>query len=191
MCSIFDALPRFQQSDLTTSSEVKVLVSGSIGGEIPAFRSPESDTESSYLRSLILRLHQDLTGWCTAFAYIARLVAYFAVLALIVLIMLVILKYLAERDDDQSPVERFRHFRSPPLTPTETTPLRPEKAAPTTTYRSCEEGEGGDDDIESGSSSSSEELYDGKICVICYDEERNCFFVPCGHCATCYCCAQR
>lgn len=41
------------------------------------------------------------------------------------------------------------------------------------------------------SSNSSEELYDEKLCIICYDEQRNCFFVPCGHCATCYDCAQR
>lgn len=41
------------------------------------------------------------------------------------------------------------------------------------------------------SSCSSEELYDEKLCIICYDEQRNCFFVPCGHCATCYDCAQR
>ncbi|KAJ6419802.1 hypothetical protein OIU84_029845 [Salix udensis] len=40
-------------------------------------------------------------------------------------------------------------------------------------------------------SSCSEELYDRTVCVICYDEERNCFYVPCGHCATCYVCAQR
>ena len=49
----------------------------------------------------------------------------------------------------------------------------------------------GEEDVESGSSSSSEDLYDGKICVICYEEPRNCFFVPCGHCATCHTCAQR
>ncbi|GMI78485.1 ABERRANT POLLEN DEVELOPMENT 1 [Hibiscus trionum] len=33
--------------------------------------------------------------------------------------------------------------------------------------------------------------YDEKVCIICYDDERSCFFVPCGHCATCYDCAQR
>lgn len=50
------------------------------------------------------------------------------------------------------------------------------------------------EDLESESdalSSSSEELYNEKLCIICYDEQRNCFFVPCGHCATCYDCAQR
>ncbi|PIN18384.1 putative E3 ubiquitin ligase [Handroanthus impetiginosus] len=47
-------------------------------------------------------------------------------------------------------------------------------------------------DLESGSSSSSDdELYDGKICVICYDDQRNCFFIPCGHCVTCHTCAHR
>ncbi|CAN0917977.1 E3 ubiquitin-protein ligase APD1 [Linum grandiflorum] len=30
-----------------------------------------------------------------------------------------------------------------------------------------------------------------KLCVICYDEERNSFFVPCGHSVTCLACAQR
>ncbi|XP_051140312.1 E3 ubiquitin-protein ligase APD2-like isoform X2 [Andrographis paniculata] len=46
-------------------------------------------------------------------------------------------------------------------------------------------------DLESGSTSSSEDLYDGKICVICYDEKRSCFFVPCGHCVACHTCANR
>lgn len=48
-----------------------------------------------------------------------------------------------------------------------------------------------DDEESRVSSSSSVELYDEKLCVICYDEKRNSFFVPCGHCATCFQCAQR
>lgn len=49
-----------------------------------------------------------------------------------------------------------------------------------------------DEEEDSGaSSSSSKELYDEKLCCICYDEQRSSFFVPCGHCATCYDCAQR
>lgn len=100
--------------------------------------------------------------------------------ALLVVIVLTILRYLDELDDGNS--EDQAHI-------TETEPLR------SGTYGQCRYGtcEGEDEDEETGScsSSSSEELYDGKICVICYDEERNCFFVPCGHCATCYNCAQR
>ncbi|XP_078437036.1 RING/U-box superfamily protein isoform X2 [Wolffia australiana] len=37
----------------------------------------------------------------------------------------------------------------------------------------------------------SDDLYDGKICVICFESQRNCFFTPCGHCITCTVCAKR
>ncbi|XP_030455782.1 E3 ubiquitin-protein ligase APD2-like [Syzygium oleosum] len=119
-----------------------------------------------------------LAELCFAFTFLARLVAYIAVLALLVFIVFAILRYL-DNSEDESPAER-----EPVVT--ETTPIQLFKP-PQSTYGTCEE------DIETGScgSSSSEELYDGKICVICYDEERNCYFVPCGHCATCYDCAQR
>ncbi|XP_057768899.1 E3 ubiquitin-protein ligase APD2 isoform X2 [Salvia miltiorrhiza] len=39
--------------------------------------------------------------------------------------------------------------------------------------------------------SSSDDFYDGKICVICYDDETSCLFIPCGHSITCYTCAKR
>ncbi|KAH7851467.1 hypothetical protein Vadar_012044 [Vaccinium darrowii] len=88
-----------------------------------------------------------------------------------------IFKYLGECGNHEI-VER--------TTTTETSHLIPSDAI-SVTYGTCEE------DLESGkcSRNSSEELYDGKICIICYDEQRNCFFVPCGHCATCQVCAQR
>ncbi|TYI89061.1 hypothetical protein E1A91_D03G027800v1 [Gossypium mustelinum] len=70
------------------------------------------------------------------------------------------------------------------VTVSETDRLWPEKTEPMT-YGTCE------DDVETGSCSSGEDLYNARICVICYDEQRNCFFVPCGHCATCYECALR
>ncbi|XP_031395671.1 E3 ubiquitin-protein ligase APD2-like [Punica granatum] len=138
-------------------------------------------------RSNLMTTSEDLSEWCEAFTFIARLIAYLTVLALLIFVIVTILKYLAESDDDQATTE---HFELPPPPTTETTPLCCSKWVPAT-YRTC--GEGEDDDIETGScsSSSSEELYDGKICVICYDEERNCFFVPCGHCATCYSCGER
>lgn len=70
------------------------------------------------------------------------------------------------------------------------------KEAVAFTYGTCGEEDletGKYNDVGSSSSggSSSEDLYDGKICIICYDDPRNCFFVPCGHSATCYRCAQR
>lgn len=30
-----------------------------------------------------------------------------------------------------------------------------------------------------------------RLCVICYDSPRDCFFLPCGHCAACFTCGTR
>lgn len=30
-----------------------------------------------------------------------------------------------------------------------------------------------------------------RLCVICFDAPRDCFFLPCGHCAACFTCATR
>lgn len=97
------------------------------------------------------------------------------------IVIFLVLKYLGACDG-QSNRENNTTLQEISI---ETDPLIPEKAYHIT-YGSLEEGR------QSGpSDSSSEDLYDGKICVICYDEQRNCFFVPCGHCATCFDCAQR
>ncbi|KAK3206531.1 hypothetical protein Dsin_020577 [Dipteronia sinensis] len=40
-----------------------------------------------------------------------------------------------------------------------------------------------DEDLEGSSNK--------RICVICYDAPRDCFFLPCGHAASCYACATR
>ncbi|XP_057503742.1 E3 ubiquitin-protein ligase APD1-like [Actinidia eriantha] len=113
----------------------------------------------------------DLGEWYVELSFVARVVTYIAILGFVVIIIFLIHKYLRACDGDTSEV-------------TETDPLVPEKPfrMPYGT---------GEAYVESGSSSSSDDLNDGKICVICYEEPRNCFFVPCGHCATCYTCAQR
>ncbi|XP_068654881.1 E3 ubiquitin-protein ligase APD2-like isoform X2 [Aristolochia californica] len=67
----------------------------------------------------------------------------------------------------------------------ETNRLMPEKVAP------CSYGTMEDHSNSSLCCDSPMNLYDGKMCVICYDGQRNCFFIPCGHCATCYTCAQK
>ncbi|XP_012079336.1 E3 ubiquitin-protein ligase APD2 [Jatropha curcas] len=109
--------------------------------------------------------------WCAAFTFFARFSAYVGILALMVLVIFLIMKYIMDIGDD-------------------TNPLLPEKAM-TFRYGTCDRDfEPGNGSGSSSSNNSSTELYDGKICIICYDEERNCFFVPCGHCATCYICAK-
>jgi hypothetical protein len=41
------------------------------------------------------------------------------------------------------------------------------------------------------SAASAEDLYNEKICKLCYDEARSCFFIPCGYGFTCFTCARR
>ncbi|CAO2820105.1 unnamed protein product [Amaranthus hypochondriacus] len=60
-----------------------------------------------------------------------------------------------------------------------------------------------DDDISSLGSSydsgsqndeeSPEDLEEGcrRLCVICFDAPKDCFFIPCGHCASCFACGVR
>ncbi|XP_057844816.1 E3 ubiquitin-protein ligase APD2 [Cryptomeria japonica] len=35
------------------------------------------------------------------------------------------------------------------------------------------------------------EISDENLCTICFEDRKNCFFQPCGHCATCYNCGLR
>ncbi|KAF3777514.1 hypothetical protein EJ110_NYTH40585 [Nymphaea thermarum] len=121
----------------------------------------------------------DTSAWYVELSYAARVVTYILVLGLFVVLIYLFLKYFGAIESDRIVnVQETRDQR-------ETSPLVDPKQTAVTLYGATDE----DDDSQVGSSS--EDLYDGKICVICYEEPRNCFFVPCGHCATCYSCAQR
>ncbi|CAM8937103.1 unnamed protein product [Rhodiola kirilowii] len=124
-------------------------------------------------------LHEDQFEWWYALSYVGRLVGYLIILGLLVLIVGYTLKFLEECAGSRNSEDTLHNVES--------SPLRSEKIV-TTTYGTYEF-----DDMNSGDciGSSSAELYDRKVCIICYDEERNCFLVPCGHCATCITCAKR
>lgn len=134
-------------------------------------------------------------GACIVYAFLGRLAAYFALLALLVVISCLVLKCLGEwrTSSDGGRREGAGGERSPLMGSYYVT------KTVTVNYGTCQL-----DDLESGSCSNNvngsgsdttlqcwEELYDAKICVICYDQSRNCFLVPCGHCATCHTCALR
>ncbi|KAM7510437.1 hypothetical protein LguiB_009312 [Lonicera macranthoides] len=130
--------------------------------------------------------NDDQDDWEIIVSFLARSVVYITILVVVTIVVSLIIKFLKDCDDrvhrEAAEVEQESE------TTTETNRLLPNlKDSNSGTYGTMEA-----DDLESGnSSSSSDELYDGKICIICYDQHRNCFFVPCGHSATCYDCAQR
>lgn len=103
-------------------------------------------------------------------------------LGFITLIIFLVSKYLGACDGNSDNTDSTAAREV-----TETDPLVPEKPVQCT-YGTTNNDE---DDDAGSSSTSSDDLYDAKLCVICYDDQRNCFFVPCGHCATCYDCGQR
>ncbi|XWS24152.1 hypothetical protein CRYUN_Cryun28dG0076000 [Craigia yunnanensis] len=102
-----------------------------------------------------------------------------------IIIILLVLKYLGGCGSETTVADTAA--REIPRG-TETNPILPEKPVRLNYGTTAEEDNGAE---TVSSSSSSKELYDAKLSVICYDDQRNCFFVPCGHCATCYDCAQR
>ncbi|XP_010277151.1 PREDICTED: uncharacterized protein LOC104611677 isoform X2 [Nelumbo nucifera] len=122
----------------------------------------------------------DFDGWYIELSFIARLATYVVILGIILVAILLILKYFGVCEGERTVEQVTDEVRE-----NETSPLLPEKAIP------FSYGTGEEEDSESSMHGSSEDLYDGKICVICYDEQRNCFFIPCGHSATCYTCAER
>ncbi|KAM7507153.1 hypothetical protein LguiA_017606 [Lonicera macranthoides] len=129
--------------------------------------------------------NDDQDDWEIIVSFLARSVVYITILVVVTIVVSLIIKFLKDCDDR---VHREAAEVEQESETTETNRLLPNlKDSNSGTYGTMEA-----DDLESGnSSSSSDELYDGKICIICYDQHRNCFCVPCGHSATCYDCAQR
>ncbi|CAN8230751.1 unnamed protein product [Cochlearia groenlandica] len=120
--------------------------------------------------------------WYFELSFTARAVIYLTVLGTIMLIIFLILKFLSELDAEEEYTETL------PVTEREEeeevnvwTPLVNESLEVIMKKR----------DVETASFSSTDDVDYSTLCVICFEERRNCFFVPCGHSATCRGCAQR
>lgn len=87
--------------------------------------------------------------------------------------------------------------------PPERTPLIPQKdgddSSCGSSYVSLSQGEEDDERFFSGSpraegtdiNSQNSEIYQRRLCAICFDDPRDSFFLPCGHCAACFTCGMR
>ncbi|XP_010439071.1 PREDICTED: mitochondrial ubiquitin ligase activator of NFKB 1-like [Camelina sativa] len=119
--------------------------------------------------------HDEFVRWYLELSFTARVLIYITVLGTIMTIVFLILKFLSECDMEDDGMESLpvvaRQEEVPICTPSEVT---------------------GKGDVETASFSSSDDNVDySTLCVICFEERRNCFFVPCGHSATCRGCAQK
>ncbi|CAI0430338.1 unnamed protein product [Linum tenue] len=125
--------------------------------------------------------------WCALLMLLANLLAYLLVLGFVIVVIFLVLKISAyfidlpsgEGEDDDEATET-----DPLLLQHKTASLFAygTYVAPAPAGASCSRSNEVDDD---GSQN------DVRLCVICYDEEQNSFFVPCGHSATCLVCARR
>ncbi|KAK9668467.1 hypothetical protein RND81_13G062800 [Saponaria officinalis] len=48
-----------------------------------------------------------------------------------------------------------------------------------------------DGSLEGTSTGEGGKKYNSRQCVICFDASKDCFFIPCGHCASCFTCGTR
>ncbi|XP_010556424.1 PREDICTED: E3 ubiquitin-protein ligase SPL1 [Tarenaya hassleriana] len=133
------------------------------------------------LKCIFSANNDDGDEWYRELSFEARVAAYIIILGTIIIIIFLILKFLSEYDAEFS-TDRLPEPAGEGASVT--TPLMSVKS-PLTTYGT------GKGDGETASFSSSEDVYNEKLCVICYEEWRNCFFVPCGHSATCRGCARK
>ena len=58
-------------------------------------------------------------------------------------------------------------------------------------YDSASNDEGELEDLMTAGSLDGESNNTRRLCAICFDAPRDCFFLPCGHCAACFDCATR
>ncbi|CAH8382886.1 unnamed protein product [Eruca vesicaria subsp. sativa] len=132
-------------------------------------------TISRYMFSGILQ--DEFSEWYTELPVTARLVVYITFLGTIMFLIFLILKFLSDCDVEDD-TERFPAMAGEEVT--DWVPLVNETLEVT-----------GKGDLETASFSSAEDVDYSTYCVICFEERRNCFFVPCGHSATCRGCAEK
>ncbi|TMW85649.1 hypothetical protein EJD97_022766 [Solanum chilense] len=127
----------------------------------------------SQYHTLVSLNQEDQDQRQAALEYILNVIVYSSVILVLLMVAALLIKLLGVCDGEIA--------RNDETVRRETDRLI-SKASASLTYGTCDE-----DDLESGN----EDLYDENICIVCYDNKRNCFFIPCGHCATCLSCAER
>ncbi|GER30941.1 RING/U-box superfamily protein [Striga asiatica] len=183
------------QEELIGHQVVKLKLSREKLNAKPSMMRTWTATRNEYTAIIVLNNDNDGHGTGFSLDFTTDFVVY-AIIAILVMVIALILKLMRNIDQDDIRAVGGRHVMSS----TENNRLLSSSSDEGTLFSCSSYGTINNSDeedlLESGKlrnccSSSSEDLYDAKICVICYDHQRNCFFVPCGHCISCIPCAKR
>lgn len=101
-------------------------------------------------------------------------------------------KFRCNEDGTRVQHEQFRPERAPLLSYKDD-----DQSSWGSSYDSASNDEGDLEDLVAAGSLEGKSLRDGesnntrRLCAICFDAPRDCFFLPCGHCVACFECATR
>ncbi|XP_068667788.1 E3 ubiquitin-protein ligase APD2-like [Aristolochia californica] len=130
-------------------------------------------------------------AWFVKVSYVPRWITYIVGgggLTVTILLMIKILVKCQRSPGDGS------EYQERTLT-TERTPLLGQKednaSSLGSSYDSGSHDEEEFEDLPGAGSIKGEPNYPQQLCAICFNAQRDCFFLPCGHCATCFTCGTR
>ncbi|KDP46493.1 hypothetical protein JCGZ_08465 [Jatropha curcas] len=131
--------------------------------------------------------------WHVKISYRPRWITYIVGSGIMTLLMMLTLKFcnaFQASDQDSNQPGEMRSERIPLLTPKDD-----DISSRGSSYDSISQDGRDVDELLAANSLEGKPLPEGEnlqsLCVICFDAPRDCFFLPCGHCAACFACASR
>ncbi|KAK9920421.1 hypothetical protein M0R45_028976 [Rubus argutus] len=139
---------------------------------------------------------QDIDNQYVKVSYGPRWATYIIGIGTMTVLMLLAFNFLnkfrCNEDGTRVQHEQFRPERAPLLSYKDD-----DQSSWGSSYDSASNDEGDLEDLVAAGSLEGKSLRDGesnntrRLCAICFDAPRDCFFLPCGHCVACFECATR
>ncbi|XP_050381708.1 E3 ubiquitin-protein ligase APD2 isoform X2 [Argentina anserina] len=178
---LYDTSEAYYKCTFTdTSCSLKILFpNGNVG--LLTSPGPEQNIDNRYVK----------------LSYGPRWATYIIGIGAMTILMLLAFHFLSKfrcNNEDGTRVqhEEFRPERAPLLSYKDD-----DQSSWGSSYDSASNDEGDLEDLMAAGSLDGKSLRDGesnntrRLCAICFDAPRDCFFLPCGHCAACFDCATR
>ncbi|KAM1553156.1 hypothetical protein PS1_005917 [Malus domestica] len=135
--------------------------------------------------------------WYVSLSYGPRWAMYFLVAGVMTLLLLTAFKIYYKFQNSSEDTTEFQAEEEE----SEQTPLLPPKDDDVLSWGSSYESVSNTEEdldeclaassLEGGLTSEADSNNTRRLCVICFDGPRDCFFLPCGHCAVCFTCGTR